>query len=62
MPLVDQLTPDPTYWVTAGTDSQGDVLDTESITNSAQIDFPPGVTDMVATFGPDGRWTVQPGQ
>ena len=56
------LTPHPTYWVAAGTYQQGQVLDAESITNSAQISFPPGVTDMVATLNPDGTWSVAPGR
>ena len=54
--------PHPTYFVTAGTYEQGQVLDLEQITDSAKIVFPSGVTDMVATFGPDNTWTVQPGQ
>jgi hypothetical protein len=57
-----QLTPQPTYWVTAGNYQQGEALNTGQISNSAQISFPSGVTNMVATLNPNNTWSVSPGQ
>jgi hypothetical protein len=54
------FTPHPKYWVTAGTFATGEVLDSEQLTNTAAVEFPPGVYAMVATLQLDNTWTVQP--
>ena len=48
------------YWVAAGTFTQGQVLDTNAITNATSIDFEPGTTSLTATLNADNTWTVQP--
>jgi len=55
------FTPDPEYWVTAGTYEQGKVLDIEQITNSAIVGFE-ATTDKVAVLSPVNTWTVTSGQ
>ena len=60
-PDVDLIfTPHPTYWITIGQFVPGQVLDIDAITNSMQIDFPPGVYAMTATLNRDESWTVSP--
>lgn len=54
------FTPAPTYWITFGNYTPGQVLDVESMVNSAQIAFPPGVYTMSAVLNPDNSWTVSP--
>ncbi len=54
------FTPHPAYHVAAGTFATGQILEPSEITSSAQIVFPPDVTSMVATIGPDERWSVAP--
>jgi rhizosphere induced protein len=55
------ITPRPQYWITAGNYQPGQVLDPDQVSStSAQINFPPGVTSMVATLNIDGTWSVQP--
>jgi hypothetical protein len=55
------FTPHPQYWLTFGQYQQGEVIDTQQITDNIQIQFPSGVTSMTATLNPDNTWTVQPG-
>lgn len=54
------FTPHPKYYITFGTFTAGEVLDITSITQKAEIAFPPGVTSMTAILGQDNSWTVQP--
>lgn len=54
------FTPHPVYWITFGMFEQGEVLNITEITNSAAIDFPPGVYAMTATLNADNTWTVEP--
>jgi hypothetical protein len=54
------FTPTPTYWITFGNYTQGQVMDIESITNSAQIQFGPNVYAMSAVLNADNTWTVSP--
>lgn len=54
------FTPHPEYWITFGTFEQGEVLNLDEITNSQQINFPPGVYAMTATLNADNTWTVAP--
>jgi hypothetical protein len=54
------FTPKPEYWITFGNYCQGEVMDISSISNSAQISFPPGVYSMAAVLNADNTWTVSP--
>jgi hypothetical protein len=54
------FTPHPTYWLTAGTYQQGEVLDIQSITKPAQLFFPPNVYSLTAILNEDNSWTVEP--
>lgn len=54
------FTPHPQYWITFGNYTQGQVLDTGSITNPGKIQFPPGVYSMSALLNRDNTWTIQP--
>lgn len=54
------FTPHPRYWITFGQFQPGEVLDIESITNKAEIDFPPNIYTMQAILQADNTWTVQP--
>lgn len=54
------FSPHPEYWITAGTFQPGQVLDVEQITNSAALQFPPGVFELDATLNLDNTWTVTP--
>jgi hypothetical protein len=55
------FTPHPEYWITAGTYEQGQVLDREQITNSANVEFE-ATTDMVAVLSPVNTWQITAGQ
>ena len=52
------FTPRPSYWITFGMYTAGQVLDPGSTTNAAQITFPPDVFMMNATLNPDNSWTI----
>jgi hypothetical protein len=52
------FTPHPRYWITFGDFTPGEVLDTESITNVAEIVFPPNIFTMSAVLNKDNTWTV----
>lgn len=54
------FTPTPNYWITFGEYTQGEVIDIEQITNSAQILYPPNVTSMTAILNADNTWTIRP--
>jgi hypothetical protein len=54
------FTPHPIYWITFGQFVQGQVMDITEVTNSAAIQFPPGVYNMTATLNLDNTWTVGP--
>jgi len=54
------FTPHPIYWITFGDFEPGEVLDIESITNVAQVAFPPNIFTMSAVLNPDNTWTVTP--
>jgi hypothetical protein len=55
------FTPHPEYWVTAGTYEQGEVLNIEQITNSANVGFD-ATFDMVAVLTPTNTWQISSGQ
>lgn len=52
------FTPHPTYWVTFGNFTKGQVLDTTQITNQAQVAFSPNVYSMTAVLNLDNTWTI----
>jgi hypothetical protein len=52
------FTPHPSYWITFGNYTPGQVLNVEAITNSAQIAFPPNVYTMFATCNADNSWSI----
>jgi len=54
------FTPHPKYYITFGNFAKGQVMDTTSVTNKAEIAFPPGVTSMTAILGADNSWKVSP--
>ncbi|MGW6403705.1 hypothetical protein [Streptomyces sp. NPDC055134] len=51
------FTPHPQYWITAGTFSQGEVLEVEEITDEAEIPFD-DTFSMNAVLGENKLWTV----
>lgn len=54
------FTPNPQYWVTFGSYTQGEVMDISEVNNPAEIVFPPNVYSMTATLGANNEWTVAP--
>jgi hypothetical protein len=52
------LTPHPDYWVTAGTYTHGEVLDTDRITSEAHLPYDHTFA-MSAVLDAAGNWTVQ---
>lgn len=54
------FTPTPTYWITFGNYTQGQVLSVEQISNSQQVTFPPNVYAMTATLSQQNVWSVAP--
>jgi rhizosphere induced protein len=56
--LKHQFTPTPTYWIAAGTDVQvGTVLDIQTITTTAQVQFPPNVFSITRTLNAQNQWS-----
>lgn len=51
------FTPHPEYWVTAGTFTQGQVVDTEEITNEAEVPYD-GTFSMNAVLDSSNLWTI----
>jgi len=56
--ITASFTPHPSYWVTFGQYTPGQVLDIQQITQKAQVAFPVNVYDMYAILGADNKWTV----
>lgn len=54
------FSPHPSYWLTAGTFTHGEVLDIEQISNSVELQYNAGF-DMTAVLNPDNTWTVNSG-
>jgi hypothetical protein len=52
--------PHPNYWVAAGTFTEGQILDLETITNVAEVAYADNVYDVTATLQGDNSWDVQP--
>jgi len=48
----------PEYWIAFGDYTIGEALDTASIPNAAQIEFPPNIYSVTATLNADGSWTI----
>lgn len=49
--------PNPKYYIAFGDYTQGQILE-NNIPNAIEINFPEGVTEMTATYNPDGTWTI----
>ena len=57
--LLHKFTPKPSYWVAAGLDVEvGTVLDIQTITPTAEVQFPPGIYSITATLNKDNTWSV----
>jgi hypothetical protein len=54
------FTPHPEYWIAFGNFTTGETIDSSSMTNPAQIVFPPNVYSMTATLNADDTWTIAP--
>jgi hypothetical protein len=54
------FTPHPSYWVSAGTFQQGQVLDIEQITHEQEVDYN-GTFNMTAVLDATNLWTVKSG-
>ncbi len=52
------FTPHPEYWITFGNYTQGQVLNVQSITQAARVEFPVNVFSMTAILNPDNTWTI----
>ena len=54
-----QFIPKPTYWVAAGSKMKvGTILDIQTVTQTAEVDFPRRVYSMVATLTKDNTWKI----
>jgi rhizosphere induced protein len=56
------FTPHPKFWIAFGEFKRGQVLDVESLGNTAEIVFPPNVYNMSATLNPDNTWSIDPSE
>ena len=54
------FTPDPNYWIIAGTFVQGQVMAEETFTQAAPVVFPDNVYSMTATLQANNTWSVVP--
>ncbi|HJQ37213.1 MAG TPA: hypothetical protein VKB93_08745 [Thermoanaerobaculia bacterium] len=54
------FTPHPEYWLTAGTFTQGEVLDVEEITNEINVPFR-GTFSMQAVLNAENTWSITSG-
>jgi rhizosphere induced protein len=52
--------PRSTYWITFGSYVQGTLMEDGQPTCAQRIDFPHGVSRVMAILGQDNRWTVTP--
>lgn len=56
--LTQQFTPTPNYWIAAGLNVQaGTVLDIQTITNTAEVVFPPNIYSMTMTLNNQNQWS-----
>lgn len=56
------FTPHPEYWMAFGEFETGEVLNVKEITDSVQVNFPPGVFSMNVVLNADNTWSVTPGK
>ncbi len=54
------FTPSPSYWITFGQLSQGEVVVPAALPTKAEISFPDNVYSMTAVLQSDNSWTVEP--
>lgn len=51
----------PEYWISFGSFTPGQVVDTQTMVNSEQVEFPVNVYGMTATLDSGNEWTMQQG-
>jgi rhizosphere induced protein len=59
--LAAVFTPHPEYWISFGSFVPGQVIDTQTMVNSDQVDFPVNVYQMTATLDSGNNWTLAQG-
>lgn len=59
--LTLHFTPVVRYWIVAGTYKRGDVIDIETLTNSAEVVFPDNTYAMTALLDRENTWEIQSG-
>jgi hypothetical protein len=52
------FTPHPTYWITFGNYTPGQVLDIGQITNKQQLEFAPNTYNLNVQLKNDNTWSV----
>jgi len=52
------FTPHPEYWMAFGQYTTGQVLNTQEMTNTVQVTFPPNIYTMYVTLDAGNNWTV----
>lgn len=55
------FTPHPEYWISFGSYVPGQVIDTQTMVNSDQVEFPANVYQMTATLDSGNNWTLAQG-
>lgn len=55
------FTPHPTYWVSFGSFDQGEVLDIQTLVNTAEVLFPANVYQMTAVLDSGNNWSITQG-
>jgi hypothetical protein len=55
------FTPHPEYWISFGSFTPGQVIDTQTMVNAEQVEFPTNVYLMTATLDSGNKWTLAQG-
>ncbi|WP_430409911.1 hypothetical protein [Kordia sp.] len=56
----NMITPTNKYWIAFGNFTEREILDTETFTKAAEIDFSSGINNMTAILNADDTWTIEP--
>lgn len=59
--LAAVFTPHPTYWVSFGSFDQGQVLDIQTLVNTAEVQFPANVYEVTAELDSGNNWSITQG-
>lgn len=54
------FTPHPTYWLTFGSYTPGQVLDPAKLPHTLEVTFPPDVFALQVTLDKNHHWTTSP--